>query len=329
MGKVKEEKAEQIKEADILAALREDTDFFDKQACSWRVSVHEMRIKRCAKPGSGGWKTWKKFESASEMAAEWANIKRGAPTAKPAPIIIRECVEADKVLPPAGKMPPVDGLPCTPDALMEQYGKVKVATLEIIRFGAMLCDLDDALEKACAKAPNGRRGDESMRGWLETHCPEIKYVTAMGYKAMAADVRAFCKIPAKVPLALAMPGADGAARLPDGACPVPPSKLEKIQGDVWNLLDGKSARQLRLGLGEACAAPKGGARPKEKHTEEQKRELRMAAAKLWWTGTAADLQDQVTRLKSHMLLDAATLSALLIQLEPVVAAIKEAAAKGE
>jgi hypothetical protein len=314
-----------VNDGQILDALRKETDLFDSRACSWRVSVHEMRIKYCAKPGSGGWKTWKKLDGASELLTEWEKIKSGIATRNPS-VVVRECVDNAQVLPPAGKMPPVAGLPITPAALIEQYGKTRVATLEILRFGAMLCDLDEALEKAIDKAPQGRRGDESLKGWLETHCPEIKYGTAMGYKALADDMRDYCKIPAKVSLSLAIPNADGTPFLPESA-PIALPKLEKIQTAVWNMIDGKSTRQVRIGMGEAEGKPKGGAREKEKLTEEQKRERQLAAAKAWWTDAVSEMADQVSCVKSHALLEQSTLDAVFRRVGFIRDALKEAGAK--
>ncbi len=290
---------------------------------AYRVCPLELRIKIKAM-GKDGWKTLRKFDKLSDMAEYWSSLKAPlGPGATPGAVVVRECMEASQVLPPEA------ALPHTPQALVAQYGKALTGTLEVVRFGAMLADQDEALTKANKKAPQGRRGEESLKGYLEANCPTINYKTALGFKGMAEDVREYCKIPAKVPLALAMPQADGETWLPEGACPVPPTKLEKLQSDVWSLLDGKSARQLRLGLGEAESAAKGGQRPKEKHTEAEKHELRLKAAKLWWDGVATDMADQVSRLKSHMLLDRATLTSVLVKFDEVRASLIEAQSKGE
>ncbi len=245
----------------ILDELRSANDYFDSRGVCWRVSVTERKIKwKGAKPGCG-WKTWRMIEQPSKLAEEWASITAGSktPNEPAAPIVVRECVDNAAVLPPASKMPPVAGLPCTPAALVDQYGKAKAGTLEVLRFGAMLCDLDDALNAASDKAPQGRRGDESLKGYLETHCPAINYKTAIGFKLLADDLREHCKIPAKVPLSLAMPNADGTPDLPESS-PIPLPKLEKIQNAVWGMIDGKSTRQVRIGMGSAEPSPKGGAR---------------------------------------------------------------------
>lgn len=306
-------------------ALRNQHDFFDSpRVIIWRVSVGEMRIKWQAS-GSHGWKLWRKFESAVKMEAEWTRVMKGEIDPK-ANIVVRECVDNAQVLPPAGKMPPLAGLPHTPAALIEQYGKTRSATLEILRFGAMLCDLDDALSAASDKAPNGRRGDESLKGWLETHCPAINYGTAMGIKVLADNLRDYCKIPSKVPLSLAMPNPDGTPFLPESS-PIPLPKLEKLQAAVWNMIDGKSARQVRIGMGEAEGKPKGGAREKEKLTEEQKRERQLAAAKAWWTGAVSEMADQVSCVKSHALLEQSTLDAVFRRVGFIRDALKEAGAK--
>lgn len=293
---------------------------------AYRVSRLELRIKIKAM-GKDAWKTLKKFDKLSDMAEYWSSLKSPhGPGAQPGAVVVRECVDNAAVLPPASKMPPVSGLPFTPDALITQYGKARVATLEVLRFGAMLCDLDDALSASVEKAPQGRRGDESLKGWLETHCTAINYGTAMGLKVLADNLRDYCKIPAKVPLCLAIPNAEGTPNLPEES-PIPLPKLEKIQARVWDMIDGKSARQLRLGMCEAEGKLKGGAREREKLNEEQKRERQLAAAKAWWTGAVADMCDQVSCGKSHALLDQDTLNAVFTRINTVRDALKEAGAK--
>jgi hypothetical protein len=253
MGKVSVQSDEEI-----LAALREEQDIFGADGTCWRMSAGEGKIKSKGSKAGQGWKTVQKIDDPAKLAKTWEDIKRLSKQS-PLELVVRECVDNAQVLPPASKMKPVAGLPCTPASLVEQYGKALSGTLEIVRFGAMLCDLDDALSEASDKAPQGRRGDESLKGYLETHCPTVNYKTAIGFKALADDLREHCKIPAKVPLSLAIPNADGTPFLPESS-PIPLPKLEKIQHAVWGMIDGKSTRQVRIGMGSADASPKGGAR---------------------------------------------------------------------
>jgi hypothetical protein len=87
-------------------------------------------------------------------------------------------------------------------------------------------------------------------------------------------VQRTCNVPAKISLSLAMPGPDGQTVLPQGKCPIPPTRLEKIQADVWDLVTGKSARQLMFDFAAADPKPKGGANHTEKLSAEDKHEGR-------------------------------------------------------
>ena len=80
----------------------------------------------------------------------------------------------------------VDQDKATAAQLLEQY-KVVVAAertsfRERVKFGAMLICWEQFLGQNHA----GRNsGGEGLKGWLEKHCPDIGYVTAMGYKDCA------------------------------------------------------------------------------------------------------------------------------------------------
>ena len=80
----------------------------------------------------------------------------------------------------------VDQDRATAEMLIGQY-KVVVAAesaafRERVKFGAMLICWEQFLGQNHA----GRNsGGEGLKGWLEKHCPDIGYVTAMGYKDCA------------------------------------------------------------------------------------------------------------------------------------------------
>ena len=67
--------------------------------------------------------------------------------------------------------------------LTTQYRAVVAATgqmlREAVKFGAMLMELETLLGNK-----QGRDG-EGIRAWLAENCPEINYMTAMGYKRLA------------------------------------------------------------------------------------------------------------------------------------------------
>jgi len=72
-------------------------------------------------------------------------------------------------------------------ALTTQYRAVVAATgqmlREVVKFGAMLMELETIVGKSHAGCNSGGEG---IKAWLAENCPEINYTTAMGYKALAA-----------------------------------------------------------------------------------------------------------------------------------------------
>ena len=82
----------------------------------------------------------------------------------------------------------VDQDKATAAQLLEQY-KVVVAAertsfRERVKFGAMLICWEQFLGQSRG-GTGGTAGGEGLKGWLEKHCPDIGYVTAMGYKDCA------------------------------------------------------------------------------------------------------------------------------------------------
>ena len=290
----------------------------------YRACPMELKIKYCGK--GHGWKTLQKFESVEEMARYWDSLTApgGSRPGKPlCDIVVRECVEADKVLPPEA------ATPYTPDAVTAQYRRAVAGALEMVRFGAMLVEIDMALS-AGGQDPNGRRGEESLHGWLEANCPDVNYKTAMRFKCLAEGVQRSCNVPAKVPLSLAMPGPDGEPVMPpEGQSPIPHGKLKKIQQEVWALVEGKSARQLQFAFAADEAAPKGGANHTKKLSEEEQHEAMVKAANAVWNTNVEALVDQVKRIKSHMLLTGDTVGKLLTKLGIVSDALNAAASTKE
>ena len=70
--------------------------------------------------------------------------------------------------------------------LTTQYRAVVAATgqmlREAVKFGAMLMELETILGKSRAGRDSGGEG---IKAWLAENCPEINYMTAMGYKRLA------------------------------------------------------------------------------------------------------------------------------------------------
>ncbi len=75
--------------------------------------------------------------------------------------------------------------------LTAQYGIVVAKTGEMLReavkFGTMLMKWTQFLGESRGSAAGSNAGgaNEGLKGWLESHCPEINYNTAMGYKHLA------------------------------------------------------------------------------------------------------------------------------------------------
>lgn len=86
---------------------------------------------------------------------------------------------------------PVKAVPLTEDqaanAIRQQYQVVihaEAATFrERVRFGGMLLQWERFLGES--RGGKGGTSGDGLKGWLEKNCPEIGYITAMGYKTMA------------------------------------------------------------------------------------------------------------------------------------------------
>lgn len=231
-------------------------------------------------------------------------------------------IDVVEVLPPAESLPTVQ-VDHTPAAVLSQYQRAIGGTLEIIRFGAMLIEIDMSLTRETHKGGCFQTGD-SLKSWMEDNCPEINYKTAIRYKTLAQGLQDMFKIPAKLPLTLALPSADGSPKVyvPDNVN-VSVERVEKIQLQVWELVNGKSARQLQFDFGLTNPKPKGGARNLPKNlTAEESYKLQCDAADQVWARFGDDMVDQVRRIKSHLMLSSGRLDQVLVQLEAVRDALK-------
>lgn len=240
--------------------------------------------------------------------------------------VARERVEANEILAP--EKPGAVLPPYAPDAVTAQYKRAVAGALEMVRFGAMLVEIDMSLTRETHNGGCFQTG-ETLKAWLEANCPDVNYKTAMRFKALAEGVQRSCNVPAKVPLSLAMPKDDGTFNVPDES-PIPFQKLKKIQQEVWSLVEGKSARQLQFAFAADEAAPKGGDRRSDKKlTEEEKHEQMVKAANAVWNTGVDALVDNVKRLKSHMLLTGDTVGKLLVKVGIIIDALNDAASTKE
>jgi hypothetical protein len=210
-------------------------------------------------------------------------IKRPTPVKaeKAAGVVVRECVEADKVLPPedGGRRSEVGGqktdavvLRCdgarvqldgNADAaavalvLQTGWNRAQSGLVEIMRFGATLLAVRewlenlDSLQQRFSSSGHGgdRRSGTGIKAWLADHCPEINYKTAYGYMCAAAGLRREARLAEDVPL-LAMMGED----------PIPEARAEKLRKRVQAILAGSTLGLLREAASAPVAVAKGGAR---------------------------------------------------------------------
>jgi len=135
----------------------------------------------------------------------------------------------------------------TAEAVCEQYRKAVAGVVEMVRFGAMLLEVESCL--TCETARRNQHSDETLKGWLTVNCPEVNYKTAMRFKGLAMQVRESCKLPKATSLLLCLPGDDDAGEAVS-------AEVAKARGQVHELLDGRSARQLMFAF--ASESPKGG-----------------------------------------------------------------------
>ena len=121
-------------------------------------------------------------------------------------------------------------------ALSAQYRKANLATFEIVKFGAMVLSLEQAIE-----GPRDGRDAKGLglRGWLEAHCPEVNYKTIMRHKEVAKAIyRQYSQADSERTIE-----AFAQALQLDGSEDATASDLECSEA-VKGLVFGKSARQL-------------------------------------------------------------------------------------
>ncbi len=99
--------------------------------------------------------------------------------------------------------------PPSPEELLAQWHKTRDSVEDALRFGAMLLDLEPAVdnglvidhEEGCGRIRGRKPG---IKGWLADHCPQIGYKTAMRYKAFAQKAREIAGLEAPVPASWAL-----------------------------------------------------------------------------------------------------------------------------
>jgi hypothetical protein len=215
----------------------------------------------------------------------------------------------------------------TPSDVTAQYRRAISGTLEMLRFGAMLVEIDADLRRETHKGGCFQTG-ETIKGWLESNCPDINYKTAMRFKHLADGLQREFNIPAKVSLLSALPEADGTTLVPDSVQESKRNKVMDIQAEIWEFVQGKSARQLLFDFGMADRKATGGDHRSGIHmTEVEKHQKHVEMVKKQYVIYTQKLVDMTRGLKEHLLLDAQTLAAILLQLDTVREELRAAQGK--
>jgi hypothetical protein len=218
--------------------------------------------------------------------------------------------------------------PYSPEQITEQYRKAVSGCLEMIRFGAMMIEVESGLDVS-RHNPDG--SGESLKAWLEDNCPAINYRTALRFKGLAEGLQIHLRIPDNWPLRLALPSAtDQETEINAdlaGELGIKPKRLAQMRKEIWDFLEGKSARQLVFDFGCAETAPKGGDRRSGlKMTEEEKHVRSVQMAQNIWLESLETLLGEARVCKSLMLFDENLLDAILLKIDTIRDAVK--AAKG-
>jgi hypothetical protein len=220
--------------------------------------------------------------------------------------------------------------PYSPEQITEQYRKAVSGCLEMIRFGAMMIEVEAGLRDG-RNANQHTEGNGGLEAWLKENCPAVKYKTAMGFKDLAEGLQFHLRIPDNWPLRLALPsGTDQDSEVNAdlaGELGIKPKRLARVRKEIWNLLEGKSARQLVFAFEFAETAPKGGDRRSGlKMTEEEKHLRSVQMAQNIWLESLETLLGEARVCKSLMLFDENLLDAILLKIDTIRDAVK--AAKG-
>jgi len=216
----------------------------------------------------------------------------------------------------------------SPEAVTSQYRLAVAGTLEMLRFGAMLVEVDSDLSRS-TRGNQHQDGNGGLEKWLTENCPQVNYKTAMRFKRLAEGLQREFKIPAKMRLTDALPTSDGSkpesTRMFDGNR----DKVIEMREEIWEFVNGKSARQLMFDFGlSAERKPTGGDRRSGMKLSITDKHLRdVSDAKKVWSMIARDLRDNVRTYKSHLLLDPDTLAEVLMQLDIARDAIRAAQGK--
>lgn len=99
--------------------------------------------------------------------------------------------------------------PPSPEELLAQWHKTRDSVEDMLKFGAMLLDLEPAVDNGLvidfedgSGLIRGRK--PGIKGWLADHCPGVGYKTAMRYKSLAHKAREVAGLDAPIPATWAL-----------------------------------------------------------------------------------------------------------------------------
>jgi hypothetical protein len=204
------------------------------------------------------------------------------------------------------------------------WSRAQAGLAEILRFGAALLAVKEWIEaqngttiSTRERGADGRFSGTSgvhLQGWLEKHCPDINYKTAYGYMQAAEGLRNVLKLADDVPL-LPLMGMD----------PIPDAAREKLRAKTLKIIGESTLTLLKAAVREA---PRGGDRRSGIRLSEEEKHLRAVDdAREAWKAGVARLVVYARDMRTHLLLDAAALDVLLLGIETVRDALREARGK--
>jgi hypothetical protein len=189
--------------------------------------------------------------------------------------------------------------------LTDQYRKAVEGMRAVVRFGAMLMQVQDELETGprVGQFSGGRGKEGGLREWLRTYATDVPYATACRYLAVAEAVREVCNLPASIK--------QDPAKFAAFVQASPEALEEKLQAKqltLWEEVDGSSQRSWMDRL-KARKTP--GGKTHRKHQEDPGDPNDPAAeARDIWTPIGKELETEGLVEKSWKDLDDADMAGL-------------------
>lgn len=160
--------------------------------------------------------------------------------------------------------------------LVEQYNIVmKLETScfrERVKFGLALIEWENYLGGGAGRGHDG----EGLKGWLETHCPEIAYATAMEYKTYARQAVALNGGGKRVVAALL---GEATVMQPDGeVVEVEAETIEKCEKFFADVDSRRKLQQAYFDFMNGDGAQQGGKKKRTKGLVMQEAKAQLSAA---------------------------------------------------